>query len=65
MKLRPARRDARRKKPDTIDSPRPTRLAAGVRRQVEDIYVQLDLALTRLAEIQLQFDGLRSTLRRL
>lgn len=64
MKPGPARRNARRK-PGTADSRRQTRVAAGVRRQVEDIYLQLDLALTRLAEIQLQFDGLRSTIRRL
>jgi hypothetical protein len=41
------------------------RLPAGVQRQIEDIYLQLDTQLTRLAEIQLQFDQLRSKIRHL
>jgi hypothetical protein len=39
--------------------------AAVVQRQIEHIYVQLDAQLTRLAEIQLQFDDLRSKIRHL
>lgn len=42
---------------------RAMRLSAGVRRQIDEIYLQLDTELTRLAEIQLQFDRLRSTIR--
>jgi hypothetical protein len=41
------------------------RLPAVVQRQIEHIYVQLDAQLTRLAEIQLQFDDLRSKIRHL
>jgi len=40
-------------------------LPAVVQRQIEHIYVQLDAQLTRLAEIQLQFDDLRSKIRHL
>jgi hypothetical protein len=40
-------------------------LSAGLRRQIDDIYLQLDTELTRLGEIQLQFDRLRSTIRHL
>jgi hypothetical protein len=55
----------RKRKPGAIDRRRPMPLAAGVRQQIEDIYLQLDMALTRLAEIQLQFDALRSKIRHL
>ncbi len=41
------------------------RLPAKVHRLIEDIYLQLDAQLTRLAEIQLQFDKLRSKIRHL
>jgi hypothetical protein len=41
------------------------RLLTGLRSQVEDLYRQLDAQLTRMAEIQLAFDGLRSKLRNL
>lgn len=50
------------RKPAKIES---VRLPAGVQRQIEDIYLQLDTQLTRLAEIQLQFDQLRSKIRHL
>jgi hypothetical protein len=39
------------------------RLAAQVGRQLDDIYLQMDDQLTRMAEIQLQFDRLRSSIR--
>jgi hypothetical protein len=39
------------------------RLAAQVWRQIDDIYLQMDDQLTRMAEIQLQFDRLRSRIR--
>jgi hypothetical protein len=39
------------------------RLAAQVGRQIDDIYLQMDDQLTRMAEIQLQFDRLRSVIR--
>jgi len=41
------------------------RLPAVVQRQIEHIYLQLDAQLTRLAEIRLQFDALRSKIRHL
>jgi hypothetical protein len=40
-------------------------LLTGLRSQVEELYHQLDAQLTRMAEIQLAFDGLRSKLRNL
>jgi hypothetical protein len=42
---------------------RQPRLAAQVGRQIDDIYLQMDDQLTRMAEIQLQFDRLRSRIR--
>jgi hypothetical protein len=39
------------------------RLIGPVGRQIDDIYFQLDDQLTRMAEIQLQFDRLRSKIR--
>lgn len=45
------------------DSRQHTRLVAGVGRQIDDIYLQLDTQLTRMAQIQLQFDDLRSKIR--
>jgi phage terminase small subunit len=39
------------------------RLPAHVRRQIDDIYRRMDDQLTRMAEIQLQFDRLRSRIR--
>jgi hypothetical protein len=38
-------------------------LTARVGRQIDDIYFQLDNQLTRMAEIQLQFDRLRSQIK--
>jgi hypothetical protein len=40
-------------------------LMRGVGRQIDDIYLQLDTQLTRMAHIQLQLDELRSKIRRL
>ena len=39
------------------------RLAAQIGRQIDDIYLQMDDQLTRMAEIQLQFDRLRAQIR--
>jgi len=38
-------------------------LAGPVRLEIDNIYYQMDDLLTRLAQIQLQFDRLRSTIR--
>jgi hypothetical protein len=40
-----------------------TRSLADVGRMFDDLYTQLDLELTRMAQIQLQFDTLRSKIR--
>jgi hypothetical protein len=65
MRARPSPSGAKpTRKPGT--TPRQhLRLPAVVRRQMEQIYLQLDAQLTRLAEIQLQFDELRSRIRHL
>jgi hypothetical protein len=39
------------------------RSLADVGRMFDDLYAQLDLELTRMAQIQLQFDTLRSKIR--
>jgi hypothetical protein len=44
-------------------SRRQQRLTSLLRREIDDIYRQIDTQLTRLAEIQLQFAELRSKLR--
>ena len=59
------RRADTEKKPAAMSSREQIRVIAGVRRQIEDLYFQLDSQLTRMAEIQLQFDGLRSKIRHL
>ncbi len=46
-----------------MDSRRQKRLTSLLRRQIDDLYEQLDCHLTRLAEIQLQFAELRSRCR--
>jgi hypothetical protein len=56
--VKPARKPATTRR-------QPLRLTAVLQRQIEHIYVQLDAQLTRLAEIQLQFDALRSKIRHL
>ena len=40
-----------------------TRSVAQLGRMFDDLYTQLDLQLTRLAQIQLQFDALRMKIR--
>ena len=40
-----------------------TRSLADVGRMFDDLYTQLDLELTRMAQIQLQFDALRAKIR--
>ena len=45
------------------DARQRTRSAAQLGRMFDDLYTQLDLQLTRLAQIQLQFDALRVKLR--
>ena len=47
------------------DHPGRTRAIASLGRQFDDLYEQLDLQLTRMAHIQLQFDALRSKIRHL
>jgi hypothetical protein len=44
-------------------APQQPRLAAQVGRQIDDLYLQMDDQLTHMAEIQLQFDRLRSRVR--
>jgi hypothetical protein len=51
------------KPPGAADSRQHTRLVAGVGREIDDIYLQMDTQLTRMAQIQLQFDELRSKIR--
>ena len=41
------------------------RSVADLGRMFDDLYSQLDLQLTRMAQLQLQFDALRSKIRRL
>ena len=47
------------------DHPGRSRAIASLGRQFDDLYEQLDLQLTRMAHIQLQFDALRSKIRHL
>ena len=47
------------------DHPGRARAIASLGRQFDDLYEQLDLQLTRMAHIQLQFDALRSKIRHL
>jgi hypothetical protein len=51
------------KKPRAVDDRQRIRSLADVGRMFDDLYSQLDLQLTRMAEIQLQFDALRSKIR--
>ena len=41
------------------------RSVADLGRMFDDLYSQLDLQLTRMAQLQLEFDALRSKIRRL
>jgi hypothetical protein len=47
------------------DSRQRAQSLAELGRMFEDLYSQLDLQLTRMAQIQLQFDALRSRIRQL
>ena len=47
------------------DRPGPARAIASLGRQFDELYEKLDLQLTRMAHIQLQFDSLRSKIRHL
>ena len=40
-----------------------TKLIEGLAKQINDIYLQVDAQLTRMAHIQLQLDALRSKIR--
>ena len=51
------------KKQHTTDNGRRTASVAEIGRIFDDLYSQLDLQLTRMAQIQLQFDSLRSKIR--
>ena len=47
----------------TVNDRHRTRSLVDVGRMFDDLYTQLDLQLTRMAQIQLQFDALRSKIR--
>jgi hypothetical protein len=61
----PARR-TKRAKAVTDEDPRPrARFIGTLAREFDDVYEQLDMQLTRMANIQLQLDALRSKIRQL
>ena len=53
----------KRIKPFTNGRPRRGREIVELGRRFDDLYAQLDHQLTRMAEIQLQFDALRSKIK--
>ena len=55
----------RAKTEERQDHPGRARAMASLGRQFDDLYEQMDLQLTRMAHIQLQFDALRSKIRHL
>jgi hypothetical protein len=57
------RRVKRVKKGRGTETRQQTRFAADVAKMVDELYSQLDLQLTRMGQIQLQFDVLRSKIR--
>jgi hypothetical protein len=57
------RRVKRVKKARGNDGRQHTRFASDVAKMFDDLYSQLDLQLTRMAQIQLQFDVLRAKIR--
>jgi len=57
--VKPARRSPRQNNHQRV------RWVADLGRMFDDLYSQLDLQLTRMAQLQLQFDALRSKIRRL
>ena len=64
MKERPTQaRVKRMRKTSGTDNRRRTRSLAELGRMFDDLYLQLDLQLTQMAQIQLQFDALRSKIR--
>jgi len=63
MRERPTKGLVKRAKPRAADDRERMRLLAAVGRMFDDLYSQLDRQLTRMAEIQLQFDALRSKIR--
>ena len=65
MNKRPAPRQKRGNAPTGGDRPGQARAIASLGRQFDDLYEQLDVQLTRMAHIQLQFDTLRSKFRQL
>ena len=61
----PARHVTPTRRPKSIQRERRTRPRGGFGRQLDAIYVKMDLQLTGMAELQLLFDELRSKIRRL
>ena len=53
----------RARKPRGTEGGQRTRSVVDIRRMFDDLYSQLDLQLTRMGQIQLQFDALRSKIR--
>jgi hypothetical protein len=53
----------RRVSTSRADNRQRSRSLTDVTRMFDDLYTQLDLQLTRMAQIQLQFDALRSKVR--
>jgi hypothetical protein len=64
MKKRLPPRRTRKPKPVTADGPaRRARAMADLGRRFDDLYRQLDMQLTGMANIQLQFDALRAEIK--
>ena len=63
MKERSRERVKGTKKTSGTDNRVRARSLAELGRMFDDLYSQLDLQLTRMAQIQLQFDALRSKIR--
>ena len=51
--------------PGSANQRQRSQMAAGVKQQIDDIYLQFDAQLTRMAQIQLRFDEVRSKIRRM
>ena len=65
MNKTPAPRTKRAKAVTDVERPGSARAIASLGREFDDLYEQLDMELTRMANIQLQFDALRSKIRQL
>ena len=63
MKERSAKERVKRVRKPSVQDHHRTRSLAAIGRMFDDLYSQLDLQLTRMAQIQLQFDALRSKIR--